>query len=390
MKHLIALSLGTLALGIAEFGMMAILTPLAQSLGVTIAEAGHFISSYASGVCAGVVLMVLFGRKLPLKTFLLVLAGLIFAGNALTIFADSYFTMLAARFIAGLPHGAYFGVGAIVATQLAKPGCAQRDVCLMVAGMTVANMAGVPGASFLTWALGWQSTYIVISATAALLFISLLVFVPKLPALPDKGFLAQFHFLGEIKPWLVIAAIGLGNGGFFAFFSYINPVAHETAHVPEHLMSFVVGFCGFAMVAGNLISARLSKHFTDAELAFAGQAVLCLSLVIVMTVSDFPLAVLAAAVVAAGCVFFISGPEQILILKGAGDGQLLAAALGQVAFNFGNAMGAWVGGLPIEEGMPAYMSAFPGALLACMGFILLFLVWRIQVAVADAHEAARS
>lgn len=154
MKHLIALSLGTLALGIAEFGMMAILTPLAQSLGVTIAEAGHFISSYASGVCAGVVLMVLFGRKLPLKTFLLVLAGLIFAGNALTIFADSYFAMLAARFIAGLPHGAYFGVGAIVATQLAKPGCAQRDVCLMVAGMTVANMAGVPGASFLTWALG--------------------------------------------------------------------------------------------------------------------------------------------------------------------------------------------------------------------------------------------
>ena len=117
---------------------------------------------------------------------------------------------------------------------------------------------------------------------------------------------------------------------------------------------------------------------------------LCLSLVIVMAASDFPLAVLAAAVVAAGCVFFISGPEQILILKGAGDGQLLAAALGQVAFNFGNAMGAWVGGLPIEEGMPAYMSAFPGALLACMGFILLFLVWRIHVAVADAHEAARS
>ena len=149
-KHLIALSLGTLALGIAEFCMMSILSNVAADLNVSIPQAGHFVSAYASGVCIGALLMVIFARNLGLKSLLLLIVGFIFLGNGLTVFAFDYWSMLCGRLIAGLPHGAYFGVGAIVATQLAKKGEASKDICLMVAGMTVANLIGVPLGSFLS------------------------------------------------------------------------------------------------------------------------------------------------------------------------------------------------------------------------------------------------
>ena len=136
-RHLLALALGTLSLGIAEFSMMSILSNVAESLAVSIPEAGHFISAYALGVCAGVAVMVVAARGIALSRMLYILAGLIFAGNLFAALAFDYWSMLAARFIAGLPHGAYFGVGAIVATSLAAPGQASRDVCLMVTGMTI-------------------------------------------------------------------------------------------------------------------------------------------------------------------------------------------------------------------------------------------------------------
>ena len=142
--------------------------------------------------------------------------------------------MLAARFIAGLPHGAYFGVGAIVATSLAAPGQASRDVCLMVTGMTIANLVGVPLGSFLAWSLSWRATFAVVACAALLLILALRLWMPHVPALPNKGFRAQFRFLGHLTPWLVLGAIGLGNGGFFACYSYVNPImgdGRERAHL---------------------------------------------------------------------------------------------------------------------------------------------------------------
>ena len=158
-KHLLALALGTLSLGIAEFAMMSILSNVAESLSVSIPEAGHFISAYALGVCAGVAVMVVAARGIALSRMLFILAALIFAGNLFAALAFDYWSMLAARFIAGLPHGAYFGAGAIVAIQLAEPGRASRDVCLMVTGMTIANLIGVPLGSFLAWSLSWRATF---------------------------------------------------------------------------------------------------------------------------------------------------------------------------------------------------------------------------------------
>lgn len=199
---------------------------------------------------------------------LYLLAGLIFAGNLFAALAFDYWSMLAARFIAGLPHGAYFGVGAIVATSLAAPGQASRDVCLMVTGMTIANLVGVPLGSFLAWSLSWRATFAVVACAALLLILALRLWMPHVPALPNKGFRAQFRFLGHLTPWLVLGAIGLGNGGFFACYSYVNPIMETVASVPTSLMSAVIALAGFGMVAGNLLSARLAGRFSDQALAW--------------------------------------------------------------------------------------------------------------------------
>ena len=378
-RHLLALALGTLSLGIAEFSMMSILSNVAESLAVSIPEAGHFISAYALGVCAGVAVMVVAARGIALSRMLYILAGLIFAGNLFAALAFDYWSMLAARFIAGLPHGAYFGVGAIVATSLAAPGQASRDVCLMVTGMTIANLVGVPLGSFLAWSLSWRATFAVVACAALLLILALRLWMPHVPALPNKGFRAQFRFLGHLTPWLVLGAIGLGNGGFFACYSYVNPIMETVAGVPASLMSAVIALAGFGMVAGNLLSARLAGRFSDQALACSGQCVLFLSLAGILLWAPSTAAAVILTTVAAGCVFFVSGPEQVMILTNAREGQLLAAALGQTAFNFGNAVGAWLGGMPIDAGRTAEWSALPGYTLAFTGFLLLALAWWIHL-----------
>lgn len=378
-RHLLALALGTLSLGIAEFSMMSILSNVAESLAVSIPEAGHFISAYALGVCAGVAVMVVAARGIALSRMLYILAGLIFAGNLFAALAFDYWSMLAARFIAGLPHGAYFGVGAIVATSLAAPGEASRDVCLTVTGMTIANLVGVPLGSFLAWSLSWRATFAVVACAALLLILALRLWMPHVPALPNKGFRAQFRFLGHLTPWLVLGAIGLGNGGFFACYSYVNPIMETVAGVPASLMSAVIALAGFGMVAGNLLSARLAGRFSDQALACSGQCVLFLSLAGILLWAPSTAAAVILTTVAAGCVFFVSGPEQVMILTNAREGQLLAAALSQTAFNFGNAVGAWLGGMPIDAGRTAEWSALPGCALAFTGFLLLALAWWIHL-----------
>lgn len=387
-RHVPALALGTLALGVAEFSMMSILLPVADDLGVTVPEAGHFISAYAAGVCAGVLIMAAAARKMPLKTLLLIIVGIITLGNTLTVFVGSYHLMLLSRFIAGLPHGAYFGAAGVLCTQLAEPGKASRDMCLMVAGMTIANLAGVPLASFLAWAVSWRAAFAIAAAAALITFSAIRITVPKVPALPDSGFAAQFRFLRSLEPWLVLGAIGLGNGGFFAYYSYVNPVMEHVAAVPASMMSVVITLAGAGMVLGNLFCAKISSSFSDESLAAAGQGVLLLSLASVFFLAHWSPAAIALTTLAAGCVFFISGPEQVLMIRNAKEGQLLAASLAQVSFNAGNAVGAWLGGLPIDAGKAANWAAMPGFFLALAGFGLLFVNWLIHRVREEERTAA--
>ena len=246
-KSLVALAFGTLALGIAEFVMMGILPDVSRYFDVSIPTAGHCISAYALGVCCGAPLLVAF-HKYPLKRLLLFLAALILFGAALSALAQSFVMLVVARFISGLPHGAYFGVASIVAVKLADEAHKTSAVSIMVAGMTVANLFGVPLATALSSHISWRFPFML------LIFISIIViyyvwkWIPSsVGALPDEGFRHQFAFLRHGAPWLILAATMLGNGGIFCWYSYVSPLLTSVGGFPHEALSALMIAAGFGM-----------------------------------------------------------------------------------------------------------------------------------------------
>ena len=198
-KSLIALSFGTFGLGIAEFVMMGILPDVADGLGVSIPEAGHFIAAYALGVCFGAPMLVLL-RTRPLKQILMLLVALMMAGNLCAAITPSYGMMLAARFISGLPHGAYFGVASIVADKLADKGKGSLAVAIMIAGMTFANLGGVPLGTFLSTFISWRLVFLLVVFWGFIVLHGIYHWVPQIAPLPDIGFKGQFRFFKHLAP----------------------------------------------------------------------------------------------------------------------------------------------------------------------------------------------
>ena len=284
-KSLIALAFGTLALGIAEFVMMGILPDVAQSLGVSIPEAGHLISAYAIGVCCGAPLLVVV-HKYPLKSILLVLACIILLGSTLAALSVNYWMLLAARFISGLPHGAYFGVASIVAVRLADERHKTGAVSIMVAGMTVANLFGVPLATGLSASVSWRFPFLLVVFVSLIVLYYVWKWVPSVGALPDNGFRHQFAFLKNDAPWLILAATMFANGGIFCWYSYISPLLIEGGFAADTLPALMIA-AGFGMVAGNLISGRLCDRHRPGHVVAVTQCIAIASLLAVFWLADY-------------------------------------------------------------------------------------------------------
>lgn len=259
-KSLIALSFGTLGLGIAEFVMMGILPDVAQALNISITKAGHFISAYALGVCVGAPTLIL-ARKFPLKKILLTLVGFIMLGNLCAALSPNYHFMLLGRFLSGLPHGAYFGVASIIAEKLAAKGRGSEAVAIMVAGMTVANLFGVPLGTALSTTISWRATFLLVTGWGIVIFYSIWRWVPQVESLPDTGLKGQFHFLKSPAPWLILLATALGNGGIFCWYSYITPLLTHIAHFKPDSITGLMVLAGLGMVIGNLVGGRLADPF---------------------------------------------------------------------------------------------------------------------------------
>ena len=262
-KSLIALAFGTLGLGIAEFTMMGILPYVATDLGISIPVAGHFISAYALGVCFGAP-MLLLARKRPLKQILLVLMALMIVGNICASMAPDYWVLLLGRFVSGLPHGAYFGVASIVAGKLADKGKSSEAVSIMIAGMTVANLFGVPLGTSLSHTLSWRATFLLVGAWGLITLYYIWRWVPQVEGLKDTGFKGQFRFLKKPAPWLILGATALGNGGVFCWYSYITPLLTEVSGFSAESITALMVLAGFGMVAGNLVSGRMSDRLPSA------------------------------------------------------------------------------------------------------------------------------
>lgn len=381
-KGLYALSFGTFGLGIAEFVMMSILPDVAAGFHISLAEAGHLISAYALGVCFGAPLVVIVARNWPLRTILLALVGLFITGNVLMTVSSNYWMGLAARFISGLPHGAYFGVGSIVASRLAEKGKSTSAVATMVMGMTVANLFGVPVGNFLGQVLSWRLVFLAAALWGGVTFWFIRRWVPVLPALPASRLKEQFRFLKRPEPWMLIAATMLGNGGAFCWYSYINPLMTEVSGFPVGVMPFLMLLAGGSMCVGNYLGGHLSDRYTPGTVAMSMQGLLFVSLLLIYFLAPYGFISALLMCVCTGCLFAVSAPQQLLLLQYAPGGEMMGGAMVQLAFNLGNALGAYFGGLPIEQGAGVENTALIGALFAMLGtsvFILFnFITIRTQ------------
>lgn len=374
-KSLIALAFGSLGLGIAEFVMMGILPDVAADLHISIPVAGHLISAYALGVCVGAPALIL-ARRHRLKTILLVLVGIIMLGNIAAALAPNYWMMLAARFVSGLPHGAYFGVASIVAEKLADEGKGSEAVSIMVAGMTIANLFGVPLGTSLSAAISWRIPFLLVGCWGVIMLYYIWRWVPQVENLKDTGFKGQFKFLKSPAPWLIVGATMLGNGGVFCWYSYINPLLTNVSGFAPASITLLMVLAGFGMVVGNLIGGRMADRYTPGRVAAFVQGIICVTLLLIFFLS--PISWLSALLMClcTGCLFALSSPQQVLLIRFSKGGELLGAASAQVGFNLGNAIGAYSGGLALQAGLGYEYPALIGVPFALGGFLLLTLFYR--------------
>lgn len=372
-KSLIALAFGTLGLGIAEFTMMGILPYVANDLNVSIPVAGYLISAYALGVCVGAPILLL-ARKRPLKHILLALMALMMVGNLAASIAPNYWVLLLARFVSGLPHGAYFGVASIVAAKLADEGKSSEAVSIMIAGMTVANLFGVPLGTSLSQLVSWRITFLLVGCWGVIILYYIWRWVPAVEGLKDTGFKGQFRFLKKPAPWLILGATALGNGGVFCWYSYINPLLTNVSGFSVESITALMVLAGFGMVVGNLVSGRLSDRYTPGKVGTAVQGMICVVLLLIFFLSPNPwCSAILMALCTAG-LFAVSSPEQVLIIRVAPGGEMLGGACVQMAFNLGNAIGAYVGGLALAGGYR--YPALAGVPFALVGFILFLIFYK--------------
>ncbi len=381
-KPLLALASGTLGLGISEFVMMGLLPYVATAMNVSIPDAGHFISAYAIGVCVGAPLTTLVAFRRPLKGVLLCLTLVFALGNALAFASQSYAMMLVARFVSGLPHGAFFGVGSIVAERVGRGGRGTIAISIMNAGMTIANVVGVPLGTWLAVSLSWRSIFAIASSWGLLTLLALWRWVPWQEALPDTGLKGQFRFMRHASALYVIGATMFSNGAIFCWYSYILPQMNALAGLGDDWRTVLMVLAGLGMVVGNLVGGRLAVSRPAARVDMYEQLLAMVLLLAMFVFADVAVVAVMLMVALTGLLFSFSPAQQSLILKHSYGGKMMAAAFIQIAFNFGNAVGAYLGGIPIDAGLGFRFPALIGAGVMSVGVLCLWLYNR--------HEAGRA
>lgn len=373
-KSLFALSLGTFALGIAEFLMMGILGTLANDLDISVTKCGHLISAYALGVCAGAPAL-LFARKMQLKRLMLILAALIALGNLCASFAPGFWTLFASRFISGLPHGAYFGVGAIVARRLAAPGKEVQAVSIMIAGMTVATLAGVPLGTFLTNNFTWRVAFLIVALAGAATFVTIRFWVPDVGSLKPVSFMGQFRFLATLPPWLIFGGVIFGQTGLYCWYSYIDPLLTDVSGFPTSSLPWLMVVGGAGMLVGNLVCGQLGVRYKPSAVAATVQAMGIVVLVMVYFLAGVQWLMVGLLFLGTAILFGSGSPLQSSIVGYSKGGEMLGAACIQIAYNAGNAIAAWIGGVGISYSHDYRLPSLIGLPLIAIGCLLLYILY---------------
>ncbi|WP_245717564.1 MFS transporter [Nocardia jejuensis] len=380
---MLALALGGFGIGTTEFVTMGLLPDIAGAVHVTEPVAGHVVSAYALGVVVGAPVIAALCARVPRKRLLMALMVAFTIGNAATVLAPSYSTLMAARFLSGLPHGAYFGVASLAAASLAPVGQRAKAVAAVMLGLSAANVVGVPSATWLGQHLGWRDAFAVVVVIGIATVVAIWRFVPELHGIRLTDPRTELGALRRPQVLLTLLVGAVGFGGMFAVYTYITTTLTDVAGMSLGLVPIVLMLFGLGMVAGNILGGILTdRGVTRAVFAALISMVVILAIFIAAAHNPYTAAIGAFFVGASGAAL---GPAlQTRLMDVAHDAQTLAAALNHAALNLANAAGAWLGGLVIAAGLGYTAPAVVGTGLAVLGVLLFALT----VAVARRSDRA--
>ncbi|KOX33948.1 MULTISPECIES: MFS transporter [unclassified Streptomyces] len=363
---LFALAVSAFGIGTTEFVMMGLLPQVAEDLGTSVPTAGHLVSAYAIGVVVGAPLLTALGSRVPRKRMLLLLMALFTVGNLASALAPGFGWLVAGRVLAGLPHGAFFGLGAVVAARLVREGRQARAVATMFLGLTVANILGVPAATLLGQHLGWRATFLVVSAIGLLAMAALARLVPPIPADGRQGLGREVRALGRPQVLLGLLTAVFGFAGVFAVYSYLASMTTEVMGFGDSTVTLVLALFGLGMTGGALAAGPLTDRALRPTL-YGSLAALALALVAFRFTVHVPWLALVTVVVLGAVGFMTTTPLQMLVMNKAEDAPTLASASNHSAFNLANAGGAWAGGAAVAAGWGWTSPAVVGAGLTAVG-----------------------
>ena len=377
-KSLIALALGGLAIGMTEFTMMGVLEDFAKDLNISIPEAGNFISIYALGVMVGAPSLIMLTSKYPPKKVLIFFMLLFAIFNSLFVIAPNYYTLLVARFLSGLPHGAFFGVGSVVASQLATKGKEAQAIAFMFMGLTVANLVGVPLGTWLGQVLNWRYTFGIIALLGFVAMLAVQLWIPNLENSNKGSLTQQLTFFKKWQAWMLIVMISIGTAGLFAWISYISPLMTNVAQLSKDQMPIIMILVGLGMFFGNFIGGKIADTLSPNKATIISFSAMVISLIVVYFTSEIKTMAYVMSFVTGLIAFTIGSPIQMMLIQNAKGSETLAAAAGQASFNVGNALGAFLGGIPILMGLGYNSQLWVGVVMALSGALIAFAFLKLQ------------
>ncbi|MGW3076394.1 MFS transporter [Kitasatospora sp. NPDC001132] len=368
---LIALAIGAFGIGTTEFVIMGLLPRIAGDYGVSIPDAGLLVTGYALGVVIGAPLMTALGTRISRKTMLMLLMGLFVAGNLLSASAPSFPVMLAGRIVTSLAHGAFFGIGSVVAADLVAPQKKAGAIATMFTGLTVANIVGVPLGTFIGQAVGWRTTFAGVAALGVIGLLGIAKLVPAMPRPEGAHLRRELTAFRNPQVLLAMAMTVLGFGGVFAAITYIAPMMTNVAGYADGSVTWLLVLFGVGMFLGNLLGGRYAdrKLMPMLYTTLGGLAVV----LALFTLTAHNKVLAAVTVLLVGALGFATVPPlQKRVLDQAHGAPTLASAVNIGAFNLGNALAAWLGGMVIAAGLGYTAPNWVGAVLAATALLLAF------------------
>ncbi|RYG75498.1 MFS transporter [bacterium] len=387
-KKLMPLFCGGLAIGTTEFVMMGLLPYIARDFDVSIPVAGYVISAYALGVVLGAPLLTVFGSRFSPKKLLILLMMVFSVFNTLSAFAPNNNVLFMMRLLSGLPHGAFFGVGSVVASRLAQPGQQARAISTMFAGLTVANLLTVPLGTYLGEHYSWRYALGAVGVAGVLTLLAIEGFLPDVESGATSGMRTQMNLFKRAQTWLIIFITAIGTGGLFCWISYISPLMTEVSGFSPKVVPYIMILVGLGMFCGNVVGGRLADRFLPLAACLTLLLAMAGTLLLVHFVSGNKVSSLMMTFVAGSCSMALGAPIQILMIQSSKGAEMLGASVTQAAFNVGNALGAFLGGIPVAMGYGYTSPSLVGVAMALGGAAFAVALVKVSQAQPAQQNAA--